>query len=310
MIKWIKKGLIFNVENNIGWMNTHAQVPTVLVLKDRFRVYFSTRSIQTESKITFVDLDIDNPKKILYLHNEPILQSGVAGAFDEHGVMPASVLEFNGRIYLYYSGWSRRYEVPYSNLTGIAVSTDGGVTFKRLGDGPILSLNLNEPYSATSPYVYNENNKFHMFYCSGTKWLLLNNKYEHVYDIKYAVSENGIDFVQNGRTVINSYDDQALTRPVIIKKFGLYHMWFCYRGSSDFRDGKNSYRIGYATSHDLINWERNDMEGGLEVSENGWDSRMVAYPFVVETASGVFMFYNGNGFGKSGFGYAVMDVRN
>ena len=307
-MKWIKKDKIFSAENNFGWMNSHAQIPTVLVLKDRLRVYFSTRTIPTESKTTFLDLDIKDPSNILYIHDKPILENGKVGTFDEHGVMPSGVIQNDNKTYLYYSGWSKRINVPYSNLTGLAISDDHGKTFKKVGDGPILSTNIYEPYSATSPHIFFENGLYHMFYCSGTNWIKKEDKYEHTYDIKYAFSKEGIYFLQDGKSVIalNS-EDEAITRPVVLKRSDKYHMWFCYRGSEDFRDGKDAYRIGYAWSKDLKNWHREDEKAGIEVSEEGWDSKMMAYPNVVETPYGTYLFYNGYGFGQSGFGYAVLE---
>lgn len=306
-MKWIKQGKIFSVKNNFDWMNSHAQIPTVLVLKDRLRVYFSTRTIPTESKTTFLDLDIKDPKNILYIHDKPILANGKDGTFDEHGVMPAGVVKKENNVYLYYSGWSQRHSVPYSNLTGLAISHDNGITFEKIGDGPVLSTNIYEPYSATSPCVFIENNIFHMFYCSGTNWIKKGDKYEHTYDIKYAYSKDGIHFVQNGKSIIKPKNEkEAITRPVVLKKNSIYHMYFCYRGSDDFRDGKDAYRIGYAWSEDLKTWQREDEKAGIDVSEDGWDNKMIAYPYIVETDYGTYMFYNGNGFGQSGFGYAVL----
>lgn len=307
-MEWIKKGKIFSVNNHFNWMNSHAQIPTVIVLKDRLRVYFSTRFIQNESKTTFLDLDIKDQKKILYIHDRPILENGKPGTFDEHGIMPSSVLHKDNKIYLYYSGWSQRNSVPYSNLTGLAISEDQGKTFKKIGDGPILSTNIKEPYSATSPFVFYENKIYHMFYCSGTNWVKKNNKFEHTYDIKYAQSKDGIHFKQDGKSIIKPYyNEEAITRPTILKKDNLYHMWFSYRGSEDFRDGKDSYKIGYAISKDLKNWTREDSRAGIFISEDGWDSKMLAYPYIIDTPThGTLMFYNGNGFGKSGFGYATL----
>ena len=100
---------------------------------------------------------------------------------------------------------------------------------------------------------------------------------------------------------------EASTRPTVIYKNSIYHMWFCCRGIEEFRDGKDAYRIGYAWSKDLKKWNREDEKAGIYVSEEGWDSKMMAYPYVVETPYGPYMFYNGNGFGQSGFGYAVLE---
>ena len=83
-------------------------------------------------------------------------------------------------------------------------------------------------------------------------------------------------------------------------------MWFCHRGSHGFRDGENAYRVGYAYSEDLETWHRDDDQAGISVSQEGWDATMVAYPAVVTAGNRTLMFYNGNGFGVDGFGYAVL----
>ena len=201
-MKWIKKGLIFNVNKNFGWMNTHAQIPTVLVLEDRLRVYFSTRKSQNKSELAYIELDIQNPKKIIYLNDKPLLDNGKVDSFDEHGIMPSEVFRFDEKVYLYYSGWSRKGEYPYENLTGLAISEDGGRSFLKYNRNPILNLNNVERYSATSPCIVFNDDIFYMFYCSGVEWLKINGKYEHVYDIKYAISKDGLNFEQNQKVAI------------------------------------------------------------------------------------------------------------
>lgn len=306
-MRWIKKGKIFSVSGDFGWMNTHAQVPTVLDMGEKLRVYFSTRHTNEESKIAFLDVSADDPSKVLYIHSRPLLNNGSAGTFDEHGLMPSSVMKLStGETCLFYSGWSRRHVVPYSNLTGLATAQDSE-NFKRVGAGPVLSTNINEPFSATSPCVIQEKGTYYMFYCSGTAWHQVGGKYEHTYDIKLATSYDGISWQQTGRVCVEQADEyEAITRPTVLNYDGRYHMWFCFRGSRDFRDGEGAYRIGYATSDDLLNWTRNDNSAGINPSEAGWDSKMLAYPHVIATKYGVYLFYNGNGFGRSGFGYALL----
>ena len=114
-MNWIKKGLLYKPSKNISWAKTHAQVPTVLLKDDRIRVFFATRPRQDLSLTTYVDLDINNPSNILYENPDPILQLGEIGAFDEHGIMPASIIDKEGIIYLYYTGWSRGFSLPYHN---------------------------------------------------------------------------------------------------------------------------------------------------------------------------------------------------
>src|SRR6185295_19360048 len=181
-MKWQKQGLIFSPGKEAGWMKTHAQVPTPLVCDNFIRVYFSSRPKPTLSLTTFVDLDIDDPAKILRVNRTPILELGKPGTFDEHGIMPSCAVRNGLRVFLYYSGWSRGTVVPYTNSTGLAISVDGGETFTKISDGLILSKGLSDPYSATSPCVLIEENIWHMWYCSGTGWLKIGETYEPTYD--------------------------------------------------------------------------------------------------------------------------------
>lgn len=306
-MRWIKKGLLFKPDKKIEWMKSHAQVPTALIKEDRIRIYFSSRPQRNLSLTSYIDLDINNFHNILYVEPNPILKLGEIGSFDEHGIMPSSVIEMNKKIYFYYSGWSRCSDVPYRNYTGLAISNDGGSLFKKISKNPIIKKEMHEPYSATSPFVIYENKFWHMWYCSGTDWFRINNELVHTYDIKYAHSNDGINWITTNKPVIKQINKyEAITRPTIIEIDGIYHMWFCYRGSRDFRGGKDSYQIGYAHSNDLKIWERNDDYAGISCSNSGWDSEMIAYPNVIKLNNKIIMFYNGNNFGADGFGYALL----
>jgi len=306
---WRNEGLLFEIKGQNGWMNSHAQVPTVLVNNNDFiRVYFATRPKQELSLTTFVDLSLLDFSQI-YLHPEPILPLGGSGMFDEHGIMPSSVLEKDGKIYLYYSGWSRSSSLPYSNFTGLAISDDGGRSFKKVGPGPIIDRTYWGPYSATSPHVMIVNDIWYMFYCSGVDWVEINGKLEHTYDIKIADSHNGVDWRQLGKVAIKQKDRyEAITRPTVYHDGNRFHMLFCYRGSESFRGGVNSYKIGYASSHDLIKWDRADEEFPMIKSETGWDLNMSAYPCVHKIGGKLFLFYNGSDFGRQGFGAMVKNL--
>jgi hypothetical protein len=103
---------------------------------------------------------------------------------------------------------------------------------------------------------------------------------------------------------------EAITRPYVVKEGASFHMWFCYRGSHNFRDGTDAYRIGYAYSETLQHWQRTDEEAGIELSASGWDSKMIAYPSVVMFDTRMLMFYNGNSFGAEGFGFATLSRKS
>lgn len=309
---WEKQGLIFNTSNNNEWMVSHACVPTALNLPNgNIRIYFAPRNSKGQSIPTFIDVDGRNPSKLIYIHDKPIMELGELGTFDDGGIMPCSIIKDEGTIYLYYVGWNPSVSVPYRNAVGLAVSKDGGVNFERIFKGPIVDRNINEPFFTASPCVLKEGQNWHMWYASCTKFVMVNNKPEPVYVIKYASSADGINWKRDNLTCIQPKSEfEANARPTVVKENNLYKMWFTYRGSFDYRDGKDSYRIGYAESTDCIKWDRIDNKAGIDVSLEGWDSKMITYPNVISHINQKYLFYNGNGFGKTGIGWAKWNKKH
>ncbi len=306
---WIKKGVIFETEKQMPWMVSHACVPTVHILNDdTFRVFFAPRNKLGQSILTFFDVNAHNPSEVKYVHYQPILPLGELGTFDDGGIMPCCIVEEKGLLYLFYVGWNPSGSVPYRNAIGLAVSDDNGVTFRRPFQGAILDRNRDEPFFTASPWVMKDDDRWHIWYASSTGFLRVKGKVEPLYIIKYGHSQNGIDWERENITCIEpKTDDEANARATVIKESGLYKMWYAFRGSYDFRDGKDSYRIGYAESENAIDWQRMDKKSGLQFSESGWDSKMQTYPCVVKHQGRKYLFYNGNGFGKTGIGYALWE---
>ncbi len=314
-MRWEKKGLIFNVEHNYDWMDHHACVPVAdKVSEDVLRIYFGPRDIQGRTTTTFVEVEADNPANVLYVHDKPVLGLGKLGTFDDSGAMPSSIVNHDGKKYLFYIGWNRSVTVPYRNSVGLAVSEDGGVSFKRVHEGPVVDRTKEEPYFCASPFgMYDQDESvWKLWYASSTGWTVVNDHPEPLYQIKYAESADGSSWVRNNVTCLEyTFEGEANARPTVIKENGRYRMWYCFRGSVDYRTNKDqSYRLGYAESDDGIKWRRMDQDVGIERSENGWDSVMMEYPFVYEHKGRKYMLYNGNGFGETGFGYAVLNEEN
>lgn len=305
-MKWKKLGRIFDVAMLPSWCKSHAQVPTPLVLEDRIRVFFATRDQNGKSLPIYADYSLDDPTKMLHLETNPVLNFGEPGTFDDEGVMPAYAINRNSEIWLYYSGWNQKVKTPYHNSTGLAVSKDGK-NFRRMYEGPIMDRTKEEPYLAVTPCILQENGIWKMWYISGLKWVLIANKYEPVYTIKYAESQDGIDWKRFPEISIKHHsEDEVFSHPCVAKIDGKYHMWFCYRKIVDYRDGENSYQIGYAVSDDGKNWNRTDELSGIEKSQEGWDSKMICYPYITKIKDNYYMFYNGNYFGQTGFGVALL----
>lgn len=294
---WIKRGNIFNKH--------HAQVPVVDTYDTFYRVYYSTR-IDGKSNPMFIDVDKVS-FKVINESTTPILSLGNKGYFDWAGVMPTEIITVGTTKYLYYIGWSNRIDVPYHNCLGLAISTDNGHTWEKISDGPVFNTSRNEPGYIGTISILGENNGLRGWYLSCREWKEIDGKTEPIYDIKYATSSDGLTWVPTNTTCIPLRETEGgISKASVIHHKGIYEMWFSYRGESNYRvKSDQSYRIGYAYSNDGLTWVRQE-EMELDVSTDGWDSEMVAYPHVVVETDRLVMFYNGNKFGQTGIGYATL----
>jgi predicted GH43/DUF377 family glycosyl hydrolase len=315
---WKKQGLLFDptlIADRPNWMVSFAQAPNVIIHDDFVRVYFCCRpapdtQMQFVSYCAYVDLARDDLFTIKALSKEPALTLGDLGTFDEFGTYPVSVIRDGHDFIAIYGGWSRCESVPFNISLGLARSRDGGVSFEKFGKGPILSHSPDEPFVVTSPKIRKYGNTWYLAYTAGRRWILdKDGRPEIIYKLRMATSKDGVNWIKQNRDMVESKlgDDEAQACPDIFFANGKYHLFFCFREGLDFRENRNrSYRIGYANSIDLINWERNDSFIDLNVSETGWDSEMVAYPTVFELDKTIYMIYGGNGNGRTGFGLAKL----
>jgi len=310
-MNWIKRGLIYQPQGQYEWNKSHAQLPIVDVIDEsRWRIYFASRDTENRSRISYIEVEADRPENLLYEHNQPILPLGKLGTFDESGMMPVGIVNLSDKKYLYYAGWSLKKTVPYQNCIGLAVIRNHGKSFEKYGEGPLFDARPNEPYFTGTANVLIENGVWRMWYQSCTKWEIIRERPESFYHIKYAESIDGINWSRNGIVAIDYRDEfeGGISSASVLKENGIYKMWYSSRGAAAYRENKaSSYRIGYAESAGGVEWQRKDDRTGINVSASGWDSEMIAYPFVLRSQNTKYMFYNGNGFGKSGFGYAVSE---
>lgn len=309
-MRWVKGGLIYKPKGQFWWNKSHAAVPTVDLLDDkRWRIYFGARDNNNRSHISYIEVEAGNPQNILYEHHEPILSLGKLGTFDDCGLMPSWIIDVGNKKFLYYIGWAVRNTIPYHNSIGLAISTDGGTTYERFSHGPLFGTTVSEPHFTASSCFLVEGGMWRGWYLSCTQWRLVNGRPEPFYHIKYAQSVDGIHWERPGTIAIDykSESEGGISRPSVLKEMGIYRMWYSCRGHVNYRtDQRTSYRIGYAESSDGIRWTRIDDFVGIDVSPEGWDSEMIEYPHVIVHAGKKYMFYNGNKFGESGFGYAEL----
>jgi predicted GH43/DUF377 family glycosyl hydrolase len=303
---WIQRGVIFTPDPRHDWSQTHAQAPSAVDLGDRIRIYYGTRDARNKSRTSFFEVARDDPTRLLGAHDRPVLDLGKPGTFDEDGVIASHVMAVGDELWMYYGGVSTGGNVPYRMSIGLAVSRDGGFSFERRFEGPIVDRTPLEPYMTMAPNVLRDAGGWTMWYGSGVKWTQVADKFEPVYVTMVAHSDDGITWRRNGAACIRPrFADEANTRPAVLRTRDGYEMWFCHRHSRNYRDGEGSYRIGYAVSDDGVAWERLEAKTGLEPSGSGWNASTMAYPNVLNVDGRKIMFHNGDGFGQTGVGCAL-----
>lgn len=304
MIKWEKLGQVFVPSGQKEWMKTHAAVPIAQKNDDNtIKVYFSARNSFNQSRIGWVTLNSQDDFSIVEVADDPMLEPGLPGYFDADGVMGCDLVTINNRKYLYYIGWNTGEKVPFRNAIGLAHADYKEERFIKYSSGPLLDRSIYDPCFVASCCVRKIGDTYYMYYLSCVEWEKHEEVFRHKYHIKIAISDDGIRWDRTGKVAIDfkNADEYAISVPRVHFINGKYRMWYSFRG------GNNTYRIGYADSEDAIEWVRKDHLAGINVSKEGWDAEMICYPYIFEQGGKWFMLYNGNGYGKTGFGIAVLD---
>jgi len=310
---WKKKGKIFERNKSFGWSQTHSPLPTpYLIDENTLRIYYTSRDSDQRSRISYIDVNPDNPQEILFVNPDPILDLGELGAFDDRGMTSSFMLPIKDQLYFYYNGYNIGTTARYRIAIGLAIGNKLGNRFSKISSGPIMDRSIYDPCGCATPYIIFEEGIYKMWYASFTKWELINGDAEPFYRIAYAESQDAIQWNPKNKICIDfNAGEGGIVRPSIIKISNTYYMWFSVRKNTNYRNRiDNSYRIGFATSKDGLKWERKDEKVGIELSLEGWDSEMICYPNVIRYKNKLYMFYNGNGFGQSGFGYAEFELND
>lgn len=253
---------------------------------------------------TMIDVDGENPARILSVYDRPLIGLGNPGTFDDSGVTLGSVVRSEDEILFFYTGWKRRRVVSFELSIGVLRWNPDGEILERIFQGPLIGQDRHHPFLTAGPFVVKENGLFKMWYCSGTGWNFPDGNAEPAYTVFYAESRDGVKWDPRGGPIIPyNFDGEVISAPWVVKTTDGYRMWYCFRGSAS--RAEKCYRIGYAESDDGFTWTRRDSFSGISLSASGWDSEMVCYPAVCNYGDRTYMFYSGNGVGRGGLGYAV-----
>lgn len=304
-MRWKKLGLLITPQP-YPWMVSHVQNPfSEHIEGDLFRIHFAARDQQNRSRGGTAIVEISDHPKVIKIPDDPYLDLGPLGAFDDSGVMPSCIVHQDGKKYLYYTGWSRGYHVPFFFFIGLAISEDRGKTYQKYSLAPVLGRTPHTPFMTGAPWVIKENGIFRMWFSCCTRWEKLSEdaKPKHYYNIQYAESDNGIQWQTKGQVCVGlKKDEYAIGRPIVSKDHNGYNMWYSFRSSGE------TYRAGYAVSKDGLTWQRQDKKAGIETSQAGWDSTMICYPCPLDHKGKKYLLYNGGeNYGETGAGLALLE---
>jgi len=298
-VKWRKLGRIFCPDGEADWMRSHAANPVADCVSGRIvRIYFSTRDAMNRSSIAWIEIDIRTPNRVFRLAKTPTLLPGLVGCFDDSGCSMGSIVrEGNDRL-IYYMGWNLGVTVPWRNAIGLAISHNCGESFERVSIAPIIDRSDADPYTISYPWVLRSEREWRMWYGSNLRWGEAKTDMFHM--IKHATSLDGLAWKRDGKVIVQPSDGEyAFARPCVIKDIDRYRLWYAYRG--------DAYRIGYAESVDGLCWNRMDESVGIAPSPGDWDGESIEYPSVFDHDQRRFLLYCGDGYGRTGFGIAILE---
>ena len=302
-MKWQKRGQIYCPQGEHVWEKDTFMTPHATKIRhDVIRIWGGVRDADGISRIKYIDVDEKDPSKILNISERPTLDIGNAGCCDDNGVILGDIIPVEDKLYMYYVGFQHVQKVKFYAFSGLAISTDGGETFERYSEVPILDRSPKGRYGRCIHTVLYDEGIFKCYYAIINDWKVINGIPYPVYNIWYTTSKDGIHFSGDDDCLCVDVegDEYRIGRPKVYKTSDGYEMFYT-------RDlVSKEYLVGYATSQDGINWKRQDEKAGLSKSTAGWDSEMACYPVKLITDEKTYLFYNGNGMGKTGVGYAEL----
>jgi predicted GH43/DUF377 family glycosyl hydrolase len=298
---WQPLGLVDCRIGALPWRASHAFVPTPYQISEEIiRIYVAFLDESKVGRIGYVDVSARDPRQVVGVSRQPVLDIGAPGCFDDHGVTPMTVVKVGGELRLYYTGWQLSSTIRYYLLAGLAVSRDGGESFSRASQAPLLERSERELTVRTATHVALHAGTWKMWYIAGSSTIVVDGKQVPTYDMRYLESADGLKWGDHGRVVMApaGEDEYGFGRPYVLGTSTGFEMWYSIRTRS------RGYHLGYATSADGLHWLRRDDMAGAAPPRADWDSRMQAFGAVVDSAYGRFIFYNGDEYGQAGFGVA------
>ncbi|MHC1706077.1 MAG: T9SS type A sorting domain-containing protein [Bacteroidales bacterium] len=218
----------------------------------------------------------------------PLLGPGAAGSWSDEGFPFSYLMWVDDTLHL----WFTASDASQETRIGHAISNDG-ITF-TCDPAPVFTA------PATPSGTFDEDGVFGASVLfDGTSWRMWYNGYNTIPywmgELKtgLATSTDGIHWTRYSDDPIlplgppGSWDDKWAYSNTVLFEDGIYKMW--YTGN----DGM-SCSIGYATSTDGINWQKDANNPIMQGLFNGdWDEKNVQNPRVLHQNGIYQMWYNG-----------------
>ena len=299
-----KKGLIFKIKN-VKWINSYAWVPTAYKIENSSKaiIFFAARNLSNESDIGYFIYDLDK-MKIIKIAKKPILTRGKLGNFDDSAVIPSHVIKIKRKFYLYYVGWTQGKKVPFFSCLGLAIANKLTGPYKKVSNAPIIGRSKHDPLFVATCFVQKIKKGYNMYYTSNILWKIQNRIPRPRYLIKKCYSKDGINWkIKNDKAIkFENNTEVAITRPWILRLKDKFVMFFSLK--------KNNYSIKTSVSSNGEKWKREEIFSFKKDEKINFDDKAQEYASFIKYKKKLFMFYNGNKYGKSGIGLAVADLND
>lgn len=270
----------------------------------RIEAYITGRDNNGVSRIGKGYLRVSQKGEILFDHldKDPIFDVGSEGCFDENGVSYPWIVNVDEVTYMYYVGWVKGGINGFQNFLGLAVKEKGEENFKRVKKVPILDRCENEPYGTGSCCVIRNGKGWLMVYTSFLEWEGEKRRTDShpnkqpSYNLKTAYSDDLINWKRDYQAILPFKKNEHIQgKPVLMQDSENNTLFFSSRG--------DQYRISCARGKDIRQLERMP---DLVFEYSDWISSTQEYAFPLKIADMTYLFFNGNGYGRTGLGYTKL----
>lgn len=302
---WTPLGLIYHIQRNPNWGETHALVPTVGEIGEyKLRVYCSFLDSHGRGRIGWFLLEMKEMPVVSEVSKDPYLNLRSPG-FSSDGTGMGSFFVGDKGLELAYVGFERRAEVKFRAFSASVPIRPWAATIDETA-GRELRLDRGSCTTIEGIHdVVRDEDLVYCFFSCGNDFVEIDGVPKPKYAVKLGVGPS-LDRLR------------VLTRPVISGSEGTYRVgrsrvsrlegggWEMLVTAGGF-DG--SYYPQVWRSDDLVNWRRGP-DFPLPLGFGGaCDSRAICYVERFSHSGREYLLYNGNDMGREGICLARQELK-